>query len=192
MQNKKISIHVSVLVAVVGFISVVSGFVGVILGQGFYSEVGVEEVLVESGANESKEPKLEDILGLQMPIVKPWENPIAKSGYYSLDCETKYYTDITIGGPLLIADSYIKIGEGHEDVVLYVEGDIAKYFGADYSVLQDDDSYLVMVRTYPVSGLTETVSINKETGIGIDTKTLTFGASGQPMSSTYVLSCLEV
>ena len=108
-----------------------------------------------------------------------------------MDCKTLYYTDIEIGGTL-IKDSFIKVSDGNEKVVLYVEGKTAKYFGADYSVLLDNLSYLVIMRTYGFSGLTEVVSINKDSGIGIDTKTLTFGITGEPNTTTFLFTCSEI
>lgn len=124
----------------------------------------------------------------KIAIQKPIENKITKQNEYFLDCKTKYFTGITIGGSI-IKESYIKISEGHERDTLYVNGSSAKFFGADYTVLQDDTSYLIIMRKYSTSGLTEIVSINKESGIGFDTKTLTFGLSGAPNTDTYILSC---
>lgn len=117
-------------------------------------------------------------------------NKITGQGKYSLDCRSHKYTSMTIGG-LLIPESSIEILDGSEKQVLYVEGEKAKYFGADYTVIQDDD-YLVMVRSYSPSGLTEVISINKEIGVGFDTNTKSFGLSGGPTSATYLISCLQV
>ena len=124
-------------------------------------------------------------------IETPLSNKINRQGNYSLDCSTKKYTDITIEGSL-IQESSIKISNGNEKQVLYVEGKKAKYFGSEYDVIQDDNEYLVIIRLYPVSGLTETVSINKKNGIGFDTKTLLLGISGGPVTTTYLTSCYQI
>ncbi len=119
------------------------------------------------------------------------ENKITGKQYYSLDCKSFKYTSINIGG-FLIPDSSITIENGTEKQVLYVEGEKAKYFGADYDVIQDDDLYLVIMRFYPVSGLTEVVSINKEKGIGFDTNTKSLGMTGGPTTATYLISCSQI
>lgn len=127
----------------------------------------------------------------QINIVKPLENKITLRNSYKLDCKTKYYTAATIGGNI-IKESTIKISEGHERDTMYIDNNSAKYFGSDYDVLQDDEFSLIIIRHYSVSGLTEVVSINKETGIGFDTKTLSAGLSGAPNSDTFILSCAQI
>lgn len=127
----------------------------------------------------------------EIPIEKPIENSISKQGNYTLDCSTTYYMGAVIGGEI-IDGTYIKISEGHERETLYVEGKTAKFFGSDYTVIQDSSLYLVIMRHYPLSGLTEVVSIDKESGIGFDTKTLSSGFSGGPNTDTYILTCLEI
>ena len=139
----------------------------------------------------SKDIKLTNVLDKEIGLPKITESKITKTGSYGLDCQTTHYSAIVTGG-FLIDESYVKISEGHEKQVLYVEDKIAKFFGADYAVIQDDESYLVIVRTYAVSGLTETVTINKEKGIGFDTKTMGMGISGGPQSDTYILKCSEI
>ena len=62
---------------------------------------------------------------------------ITKSNYYSLDCKSNYYTDITIAGSI-IPESSILVSQGSEKQVLYIQGNNAKYFGADFTVTQDD------------------------------------------------------
>jgi len=141
--------------------------------------------------NNNQGIKLSNILEKEIVLPKLTESKISKIGRYGLDCQTTHYSAILTGG-FLIDESYVKISEGHEKQVLYVENDTAKFFGADYSVIQDDESYLIIVRTYPVSGLTETVTVNKEKGIGFDTKTMGKGISGGPQSDTYILKCLEI
>lgn len=138
-----------------------------------------------------KDIKLTTVLDKEIELPKLLETKIVKVGRYGLDCQTTHYSAIVTGG-FLIDESYVKIAEGHEKQVLYVENETAKFFGADYSVIQDDESYLVIVRTYPLSGLTETVTINKEKGIGFDTKTMGMGISGGPQSDTYILKCSEI
>ncbi|MEK7497275.1 MAG: hypothetical protein AAB657_05280 [Patescibacteria group bacterium] len=140
---------------------------------------------------QDKDIKLSSVLSKEIRLPKLVETIINKIGRYGLDCQTTHYSAIVTGG-FLIDESYVKIAEGHEKQVLYVEDKTAKFFGADYAVIQDDESYLVIVRTYPVSGLTETVTINKEKGIGFDTKTMGMGISGGPQSDTYILKCLEI
>lgn len=140
---------------------------------------------------DGKNIKLSNILDKKIGLPKLVETTISKSGRYSLDCQTTHYSAIVTGGSL-IKEPYVKISEGNEKQVLYIEDEIAKFFGANYSVIQDDESYLIIVRTYPVSGLTETVTINKEKGIGFDTKTMGMGISGGPQSDTYILKCLEI
>lgn len=135
--------------------------------------------------------KLSKILDKEIELPKLSETVIAKSGHYNLDCQTTHYSAIITGG-FLIDKSYAKISEGHEKQVLYVEGKAAKFFGAEYAVIQDDENYLIIVRTYPASGLTETVTINKGKGIGFDTKTMGMGISGGPQSDTYILKCIEL
>jgi len=127
----------------------------------------------------------------EINIDTPIKNVITGLGYYILECSTIKYTNITVGGSI-IPESSIKISDGHEKQILYVEGEKAKYFGAKYSIIQDDDSYLVIIRTHSASGLTEVISINKESGIGFDTKTLALGLSGGPVSDTYLTSCYEI
>lgn len=127
-----------------------------------------------------------------IPIVKPIENRITKSWEYALDCKSKYYTASMIGGDGLVKDSYIKISEWHEQNTMYVTNESAKFFGATYQVIQDDESSLIIMRHYPLSWLTETVSINKNSWIGFDIKTLASGLSGEPNSDTYVISCSQV
>jgi len=124
-------------------------------------------------------------------IKKPETNIITGRGNYSLNCSTKKYTNITIEGSI-IPESSIKISDGNEEQVLYVEELKAKYFGAEYDVIQDDSSYLIIMRSYPVSGLTEVISINKELGIGFDTNTKSLGLSGAPTSDTYLTSCYQI
>ncbi len=124
-------------------------------------------------------------------IEKPVTSKITGQGNYALDCSTNKYTNITIGGSL-IPESSIKVSEGNEKQVLYIEGAKAKYFGAEYDVVQDDESYLIIMRTYSVSGLTEVISINKELGIGFDTNTKSLGLSGAPTSDTYLTSCYQI
>jgi hypothetical protein len=134
---------------------------------------------------------LSAVLNKEIELPKLEESPISKSGEYALDCRTTHYSAILTGG-FLIDKPSVKISEGSERQVLYVENKSAKFFGAEYSVIQDDESYLIIVRTYSVSGLTETVTINKEKGIGFDTKTMGMGVSGGPQSDTYILKCDEI
>jgi hypothetical protein len=122
---------------------------------------------------------------------EPYKSEIMKRGSYSLDCKTHYYIGAVIGGSL-IDETYIRVFEGNVRDTLYVDGASAKFFGADYTVLQDDSMYLVIIRHSVPSGVTEVVSINKDSGIGFDTKTLLIGQSGAPNTDTYILSCTEV
>ena len=138
-----------------------------------------------------KNIRLSIILDKEIELPKSVETKIVKIGRYGLDCRTTYYSAIVTGG-WLIEKPYVKISKGNEKEVLYVEDKTAKFFGADYAVIQDDKSHLVIVRVYPVSGLIETVTINKEKGIGFDTKTMGMGISGGPQSDTYILKCLEI
>lgn len=130
-------------------------------------------------------------LDKEIKITKPTETNILRQGKFALDCQTKYYTTSTIGWEI-IKNSYIKTSEGHERNTLYVDWETAKFFGADYQVIQDDGNYLIIMRHYSVSGLTEVVSINKSSWIGFDVKTLAFWLSWAPVSDTYILSCLEI
>lgn len=136
-------------------------------------------------------------LNVDIPIENPVKNDdpysyeISSSGEYTLNCRTHYYFGAVIGGNL-IKESYIKAYEGHERDSLYVRGDNAQYFGGEYIVIQDDSEYLVIMRHAVPSGVSETVSINKNSGIGFDTKTLTLGISGAPTTDTYILSCNEI
>lgn len=127
-----------------------------------------------------------------IPIVKPIENKITKSWEYALDCKSKYYTTSMIGGDGLVKDSYIEISEWHEQNTMYVTNETAKFFGATYQVIQDDGSSLIIIRHYEPSWLTETVSIDKNSWIGFDVKTLTSGLSGRPNSDTFILTCTQV
>lgn len=124
-------------------------------------------------------------------IEKPIEYNISKVNNYSLDCKTEYYTSILIGGDL-IDETYIKVKEWHERDTLYIEWRKAKFFGSDFEVMQDNQLSLIILRNYTPSGLTEIVTINKETGIGFDTKTLASSISWGPNSDTYILSCSEI
>ena len=135
---------------------------------------------------------LEQILDQELSLTIPAALfPITKTQKYALDCRGNYYSDFTIGGELLSTTS-VKIATSHEKQVLYVESKTAKYFGADYDVIQDDESYLIIMRSYPGSGLTEVVSVNKKTGIGFDTRTLMFSITGAPTSDTYAITCEQV
>lgn len=131
--------------------------------------------------------KSEVTIKLDEPII----NQITAQGNYSLNCSSVKYTDISIGG-VLIPESTISIYNGTESQVLYIENDKAKYFGAEYTVIQDDESYLILIRHYSPSGLTEVVSINKEKGIGFDTNTKTLGLTGGPTTATYLISCYQI
>ncbi len=90
----------------IGIILVVL-FAGILAGHFIFPKKAIKE-----------EIQIEDVLGKEMSIRKPLTNEITGSDYYSLNCETLYYTDITIGGELLIKDSYVKVSEGHEKAVL--------------------------------------------------------------------------
>lgn len=130
-------------------------------------------------------------IGEEISITKPAENPISKEWKYALDCSTKYYTNTNIWGEI-VKESYIKTSEWHERNTLYIDWQTAKFFGADYQVIQDDSNYLIIMRHYIPSGLIEVVSINKESWIGFDVKTLSIWFSWAPVSDTYILSCLEI
>lgn len=157
--------------------------------------IGVLLMIIQSIKQELIENQiitLDDIIEKNWIIKKPLTNKITKSQDYALDCKTNYYTAITFGGDF-IKDSSIRISEGQDRAVLYVEGKTAKYYGADYVVLLDDSLYLIIMRTFSLGGLTEVVSINKDSGIGIDMQTVTFGlSSGQPKNVTYSLKCLQL
>lgn len=131
-------------------------------------------------------------LGKEIVINNPPQNYITKQGEYALDCKTTNYASIQIGDKIIFKNTYVKISKGSERDTLYVSGDTAKFFGAVYTVIQDNAIHLIMIRQYSPSGLTETVSINKTTGIGFDIKTLTSGISGGPNTDTYILSCVEI
>ena len=128
---------------------------------------------------------------IEIKIQTPPVNKITSQGQYSLDCSSLKYTAINIGG-FLIPESTINISDGHEKQVLYIEDKEAKYFGAEYEVIQDDELYLVIARSYSASGLTEIISINKEQGVGFDTNTKTMGLTGGPTTATYMISCSEI
>lgn len=127
----------------------------------------------------------------EIKIEKPKVNEITAVEKYSLDCQTKDYTSIQIGGEI-INETYIKVSKAKERETLYVSGDSAQFFGADYIVLDDSPSFLVIMRYYNISGLTEVVSIDKSTGIGFDVKTYTFGFSGAPTTYSYLVTCSEI
>ncbi len=134
---------------------------------------------------------LSNVLGKEVYLPEIYGTPIYKVDRYALDCKTTYYTAILTGG-VIINEPHISINKGNEQQVLYIERNTAKFFGADYTVIQDDEDYLIIIRTYPVSGLTETVTINKKNGVGFDTKTMAIGVSGGPQSDTYILKCSEL
>jgi len=144
----------------------------------------------ESGLNISK-TGIEAVLDTEFSFENMVHATIDGVGEYTLDCRTKYYSAINLGG-VLIPDAYFKISDGHEQQTLYVEGENAKFFGADFAVLQDDFEYLIIMRNYSVSGLTEVITLNKGSGLGFDTKTIGFGVSGGPISDTYILKCIEI
>lgn len=123
-------------------------------------------------------------------INKPANSIISKKWNYSLDCKTKYFTNTIIEWSL-INKSYIKTSEWHEKVVLYVNNNTAKFFGADFSIIQDDEWFLIINRNYQPSWLTETITVNKNSWIWFDIKTLWFWLSWAPVSDTYILSCSE-
>ncbi len=127
----------------------------------------------------------------KIKIEKPKESKITLSGKYSLNCTSDRYTAINIAGAM-IPESSINISKGHEKQVLYVENQKAKYFGAEYIVIQDDTYNLIILRSYELSGLTEVVSISKETGIGLDTNTKILGITGGPTTATYLISCNQL
>lgn len=130
-------------------------------------------------------------IGKEIKIEKPMETNIVKQWQYSLDCWIKYYTISLIGWDI-IKDSYISTSEGHEREILYVNWENAQFFWADFSVIQDDQNFLIIMRHYLVSWLTETVTINKESWIGFDVKTLWFWISGAPTSSTHIIDCSQI
>lgn len=152
-----------------------------------------QESLKQEGSSFEGSIKIENILDEYINIALPEPIPIEGIGYYNLDCRTLYYTAMAVSGgeDSLIPQSYVKVSEGNEKEVLYIEGETAKFFGGNYSVLQDDTGFLVMVRSFAGSGLTEVVTINKESGLGFDTKTKGFDISGQPATDTYILVCRE-
>ena len=130
-------------------------------------------------------------VGQQITITKPLEQEIFKLGNYSLDCKSKYYTSSIISA-ISTEESYITTSEGTERDTLYIDWENAKFFGADYNVLQDDNNFLIIMRHYKLSGLTETVSINKKSWIWFDIKTNSIWITWAPTSTTYVLSCTEL
>lgn len=128
-------------------------------------------------------------LTFDLPILLP----ITGQKEYRIDCRTQQYAALVIGKEdSLLPKSYVRLEEGDEQSVIYVNGDIAQYFGADYSVIQDDSQFLVMVRSYPGSGLTEVITINKDSGLGFDTKTTGTHIGSQPTSTTYFIACTEI
>jgi hypothetical protein len=130
-------------------------------------------------------------IGEEISIIKPMENLIWKQWEYTLNCKTEYYINTNIGWTI-IKESYIKTSKWNERDTLYVDGEKAKFFGAEYLVIQDDDNFLIIMRHYEVSWLTEVVTINKESWIWFDIKTLAIWISWAPVSATYILSCLEI
>lgn len=134
---------------------------------------------------------LQDILGKEFPTSPLPPSKIPGLGRYSLDCQTTYFTTISTGGILLPAP-FIKISEGHDKQVLYVEEKKAKFFGGEYDVVQDNTSFLVTVRFDQFSGITEVITLNKESGLGFDTKTLGRGITGGAISYTYTLYCTGI
>ena len=127
----------------------------------------------------------------EIKIKKPQETNILKQWNYSLDCQTKYYSTSTIWGDI-IEESYISTSEGHERETLYINWENAKFFWADFSTIQDDQNFLIIMRHYTVSWLTEIVTINKKSWIGFDVKTKWLWISGGPTSDTYIISCIEI
>lgn len=127
----------------------------------------------------------------EFSIEKPTEYNISKKSTYSLDCKTVKYTSITIWWEM-IDKSYITVNDWHERDTLYVESNIAKFFWSEFNVIQDDDQSLIIMRRYDPSWLTETVTINKGTWIGFDTKTLSSWITWWPNTDTYLLSCSQI
>jgi len=131
--------------------------------------------------------------GKQFVLTMPDLLPIEKQGTYKMDCRTHEYAALVVGEEgSVFPDSYIRLERASEQSVIYVEGDVAQYFGAEYNVLQDDSKIFVMARSYQPSGLTEIVTINKQSGTGFDTKTTGSHVSGLPTSDTYFLACTEL
>ena len=131
---------------------------------------------------------LDSVLDTRLLFETPKTNKIDRSTNYYLECETRYTTDIAIGGTA-DPETYILVGTGREKAVLTVEGQKGDFFGAEYIVLEDSELALIMMRYYPVSGLTEVVSIDKDTGLGFDTKTKVAGMLIPTTTTTYLLAC---
>ena len=120
-------------------------------------------------------------------IENPYHVPISSTGDYSLDCKSLYYQGIHADFEGIYSGV---ISKSHERFVIYVNDETAKYAGGDYAVLQDDKNYLVLARFYKPSGLNETITVNKKTGLMIDNKVKGFGITGDyPDSTTYLFSC---
>jgi hypothetical protein len=156
-------------------------FSSIILGGFYYAK---EESITKNNSVENS--KIDN--DIEVKIEKLISNRITSQGEYSLNCSSVKYTAINIGGSI-ITESSINISKGNEKQVLYIENEKVKYFGADYHVIQDDENFLVILRAYEVSGLTEVVSISKETGIGFDTNTKVMGLTGGPTTASYLISC---
>jgi len=127
----------------------------------------------------------------QIDIIRPIESKISKKWIYELDCKTNYYTTTNIGWEI-IKDTYIKSSNWNERDTLYVNNEWAKFFWSDYEIIQDDNNYLVIMRHYWLSWLTEVVSINKDSGIWFDVKTLSVWLSWAPTSTTYLINCNQI
>lgn len=121
----------------------------------------------------------------------PLNNKINANNEYELDCKSIHY--ITIDTWLPTKSEYkIRSSKWSEQEVLYVENSIAKFFGAEFIVITDNNKDLIIMRQHLPSWLTELVSIDKQTWLGIDTKTINQWISGKPDTTSYLFSCSQV
>ena len=106
----------------------------------------------------------------------------ASIGKYSLQCHMQLYTTAQYTN----ADEIeAEVKRGNEEVIVYVEGEGAKAFGTDFLVLQDNEQYLILFRSYPPSGTSEVLTLNKGTGVLHDTKQVGL----LDATTTYVFIC---
>ena len=131
---------------------------------------------------------VDDFLGNKLVFNFDKGAAIHGSGEYYLECTNRYLSVITLAGSI-DPDNSFRISKGKEKGIIYVEGESAKFYGANYIVLRDVIDALVLFRFYPPSSLTEVVTVDKKTGIAIDTKTMVISANLAPKTDTYLMNC---
>jgi hypothetical protein len=147
--------------------------------------IGIPKV---SFAEVSTSESINSVLGDKFLFSFDKGRAITGTGEYYLECKNRYLSVITMAGSIDPENS-IRISSGKEKGIIYVEGEKAKFYGGNYMVVKDDADALILFRFYNPSSLTEVISVDKKTGITIDTKTMMISANLAPKTDTYLMNC---